>query len=277
MIKQNKGKQFNRLPLSKVPRNNQAYYTSTKRDGAYVQIHIDKEAQTVRFFTSGNKEFFLEKAARGFLFAVAKYNENKVILEAEYNYDCDGKHGDRKSSARLTTYRTNFSKGIPTVGTSKDIFRIFDMIDEKMEFVARVMILNKMRSSVNVEFMKHTLMPYGVAMQKAKELVFDGWEGLMLKSPTHKYQPGKRTNDIIKLKFPPKMFVTVLKEIEGQNRLEGLIGSLQCQTDDGKVFNVGSGFTDKEREVWGYYVGRKLVIEYESLNNGVPQQPTIKL
>ena len=277
MIKQNKGKQYNRLPASKRPSNKMGFYCSDKLDGAYVQIHINKEENTVRFFTSGNKEFHLEKAARGFMFAVGNINRNIIILESEYSYGAEGKHGDRKSSARLTTYRTNFAKGIPTVGCSKDTFRVFDMIDLQEPFVQRLLSLRDMRESTNVEFVKHTLRPYGVAFELAQERVLDGWEGLMLKSPDHIYQPGKRTNDVIKLKFPAKMIVTVLRELEGQERLVGMIGSLECLTPEGKTFNVGSGFTDDERNLWGYYEGKHLMIEYESLNNGVPQQPTIKL
>ena len=276
MILQNKGKQYNRLPQTKVPGNKVAFYCSTKLDGAYIQIHINKEEGTVRFYTSGYKEFHLEKAARAFIHATKHLTRNIIILEAEYTYDCLGKHGDRKNSAKITTYRTNFSKGITTVGCSRDLFNVFDIIDLKEQFNKRLEYLRALNECTNISVVKHTMMPYGEAMLLAKDKVLDGWEGLMLKSPSHRYQPGKRTNDVIKLKFPPRIEAVVVREIEGQGRLEGMIGALECRTEDGHTFNVGSGFTDKERMLWNSYKDTTITVEYESMNSGVPQQPTYK-
>jgi ATP-dependent DNA ligase len=49
-------------------------------------------------------------------------------------------------------------------------------------------------------------------------------------------------------------------------KYENILGSLQCETDDGKVKVSISGFTDKEREEdWDRNIGKIVSITYESL------------
>lgn len=277
-IKQNKGKQYDKLPVSKIPHSSEMFYASKKLDGFYVQVHVDKIKETVNFFTSGGEEFHLEKAARGFIHASKSMDNDKVIYECEYNHSSDGMHGDRTKSAKLTTYRTEFKHGIKTVGTVYDRFSIFDIIDQTIPFRLRLELIDEINTSVNVHFLEHHLIPYGDALPLTKEYVTQGWEGLVLKSPTHMWKPGKRVNDIIKIKFRPEMIVKVIEELLGEpgKKYATVIGSLKCKTSDGKVFNVGSGLHDDERENWSEFLDEWIEIEYEQMMHGIPQQPVFK-
>ena len=86
-----------------------------------------------------------------------------------------------------------------------------------------------------------------------KQMVAEGYEGIMIKEPDAKYEC-KRTTSWLKM----KPFIEVSLEItaveEGTGRNEGRLGAVICEgQDDGKDIqvNVGSGFTDSDRrEYW---------------------------
>jgi DNA ligase-1 len=82
-----------------------------------------------------------------------------------------------------------------------------------------------------------------------KEMVEQGYEGIMIKDPDAKYECKRSTNW---LKMKP--FIEVSLEItaveEGTGRNEGRLGAVVCEgVDDNRkiVVNVGSGFTDSDR------------------------------
>lgn len=282
-INQNKGKMHTKLPVSKIPRGTDFFYISNKLDGAYIQVHIDKEAAQVRFYTSGGKQFHLEKAGRGFMLASKHYEANYIVFETEYNYGNEGKHGDRTSSAKITTYRTEYEKGIKSVGSSQDRFSIFDTIEDDRSFEQRLPDISDILETVNIHVLEQTKVMYKDIEQLAKEKVSQGWEGLMGKSPWHVHQPTRpnsyRTNDIIKFKFPKVGIATVIREIEGDGRLKGMIGAVEVEFihNNSKVtFNVGTGFSDLERCKWGEYKDKKIEFEYESIQILTPVQPSYK-
>jgi DNA ligase-1 len=83
-----------------------------------------------------------------------------------------------------------------------------------------------------------------------KEAIDQGYEGIMIKNPTAKYEC-KRSTGWLK----QKPFIEVSLEVkhveEGTGRNEGKLGAFVCEgTDDGKKINVnvGSGFTDVDRD-----------------------------
>jgi len=115
------------------------------------------------------------------------------------------------------------------------------------------------------------------AVDRAKDWVSQGWEGGMIVDPDIYYAPGKRVNDIIKLKYRPELIAVVVEELEGTGRLEGSIGALTCALENGKTFKVGSGFDDYLRSLWGAFIGQHIEIEFESYSaDGLPLQPTFK-
>jgi DNA ligase-1 len=95
-----------------------------------------------------------------------------------------------------------------------------------------------------------------------KAMVAAGYEGIMIKDPEAKYEC-KRSVSWLKQKPFIEVSLTVTATEEGTGRNLGKMGALVCEgTDDGKAIkvNVGSGFTDQQREdFWGCKVDGQVV------------------
>ena len=86
-----------------------------------------------------------------------------------------------------------------------------------------------------------------------KEAIEQGYEGIMIKNPTAKYEC-KRSTGWLKQKPFIEVTLEVVDYEEGTGRNEGRLGAIICKgIDDGKTIsvNVGSGFSDVHRdEYW---------------------------
>ena len=83
-----------------------------------------------------------------------------------------------------------------------------------------------------------------------KDAIDKGFEGIMIKVPDAQYEC-KRSVAWLKQKPFIEVSLTVTAVEEGTGKNEGRLGALVCEgEDDGKkiVVNVGSGFTDADRE-----------------------------
>jgi DNA ligase-1 len=89
-----------------------------------------------------------------------------------------------------------------------------------------------------------------------------GYEGIMLKDPLAGYEC-KRSVAWLKLKPFIEVSLTVVATEEGTGKNVGKMGALVCEgVDDGKAIrvNVGSGFTDEQRdEFWSCRVDGQIV------------------
>lgn len=80
------------------------------------------------------------------------------------------------------------------------------------------------------------------------DILAQGGEGTILKNPKGMWKDGT-SKDQVKYKLECEIDLLCTGWIEGEGKYKGKIGALQCQSSDGKLkVNVGSGFTDKERE-----------------------------
>ena len=78
-----------------------------------------------------------------------------------------------------------------------------------------------------------------------------GYEGIMIKDPYAPYEC-KRTTNWLKVKPFIEVTLEVIDIEEGTGRNQGRLGALVCEgEDDGRIIkvNVGSGFTDGDRDV----------------------------
>jgi DNA ligase-1 len=95
-----------------------------------------------------------------------------------------------------------------------------------------------------------------------KEAIAKGFEGIMIKDPNAPYEC-KRSTSWLKQKPFIEVSLTVLETEEGTGRNVGKMGALVCEgTEDGKLIkvNVGSGFTDEDRdEFWSCKVDGQVV------------------
>ena len=93
-----------------------------------------------------------------------------------------------------------------------------------------------------------------------KNAIDSGYEGIMIKDINAKYEC-KRSASWLKQKPFIEVSLTVTAFEEGTGRNQGKLGALVCEgTDDGKriVVNVGSGFTDLDRDE--YWAGKEAML-----------------
>ena len=73
-----------------------------------------------------------------------------------------------------------------------------------------------------------------------------GGEGLMLHKGTSLYA-GARTNDLLKLKSFQDAEAIVIGHTAGKGKYTGIVGALIVKTEDGVIFNIGTGLSDADR------------------------------
>lgn len=102
-----------------------------------------------------------------------------------------------------------------------------------------------------------------------------GGEGVMLRDKNALFKP-KRTSDILKVKTFHDDEAEVIGYVEGKGKHKGRVGSLICKNiKNGKIFNVGSGLTDKLRNEESFPIGTVITYNYfELTKNGMPRFPT---
>jgi DNA ligase-1 len=96
----------------------------------------------------------------------------------------------------------------------------------------------------------------------------EGYEGAMLR-PNIPYYMGKKSNRMLKFKTMLSMDCVVEGMYEGENRNTGRLGGLSVRQENGESCDVGSGFTDGDRESIfnnpSSVLGRTCEIKYQEL------------
>ncbi|MES1949555.1 DNA ligase [Salinisphaera sp. S4-8] len=129
-------------------------------------------------------------------------------------------------------------------------YRVFDLPEHGGNFDARVPAIRETVADIDqpwVVAIRQFKVDDPAALDTALEAVLArGGEGLMLHRGDALYHAG-RSDDLLKLKPYEDAEAVVIAINPGQGRLEGLMGSLDVRTPDGREFAIGSGFTDAER------------------------------
>jgi DNA ligase-1 len=86
-----------------------------------------------------------------------------------------------------------------------------------------------------------------VLKKKLDEVVRGGGEGLMLHLADAPYVTG-RSDVLLKLKPLQDTEAVVIEHVPGKGKYVGIMGALRVRTPDGKVFLIGTGFTDEVRK-----------------------------
>ena len=269
MYEQQKGKALDKLP-AKINFNTTEYLVSTKYDGN--RIFIVKRGSNIRYFTSDWKEFVFPPLSFFLL-----TNPLDFCLECEFNYNSIGKLGDRVHSAILTTWRTLFNNNISAVGiTCKPAqvqIKVFDflaILDNRLMFnvpyETRLAAARELQLPGHMQVVTTSKMLGFDASLAAKNIVKQGWEGLMCVEPNSIYTPGKRGNHIVKLKYRKTTDLLCIGVEEGEGKYLGMIGALVLKDSKGRVVSVGSGLDDADRlGLHVYYIGKIIEIEYEQI------------
>lgn len=106
-----------------------------------------------------------------------------------------------------------------------------------------------------------------------QKMVAEGAEGLMLHLAEAPYITG-RSDVLLKLKPQEDAEATVIAHVPGKGKYTGKLGALKVKTAGGITFNIGSGFTDAQRET-PPAIGVVITYKYRSeTKNGVPRFAT---
>lgn len=204
---------------------------------------------------------------------------NDTILDGELY-----KHG-------WTLQRINGAVGvnreIPNEDTREVGFCVFDLIQEQETFQKRMAyLLFSVRPALQafisiVEPVPCVNKEHADALYK--KFLEIGFEGMVYRVGGCLYQKGKRSYSLLKRKDWLDAWYPVVSRNEGKrtelgSRLVGTLGSVTCSLPDSRTFEVGSGFTDKERaKIWdGQWTLNEVHVRYECLSeDGVPLKPTV--
>lgn len=109
----------------------------------------------------------------------------------------------------------------------------------------------KAHTYLNLQYVFHTPVNCGaLAMAMAEFIWKDGGEGVVLKNPEGTYEGGKRNSNSIKIKQSVTYDLEIVGLKEGKGKHSGRVGAIQCRFKDGVIVDVGSGFTDLQRQMW---------------------------
>jgi DNA ligase-1 len=112
-------------------------------------------------------------------------------------------------------------------------------------------------------------------------LITLGYEGIIVR---HNMAPYERKRSTMIMKFKPHQsdiykIVGTIEEVDKEGNTKNSLGALTCESGDGNLFNVGTGFTDEQRsKLWDIkntLPGMSVEIKYQHLTSGkkVPRFP----
>ncbi|WP_077669096.1 DNA ligase [Salinivibrio costicola] len=152
-------------------------------------------------------------------------------------------------------------------------FYVFDLPQHPGPFAERYLALKRLAEQGGdvIQWVEQQPVANDQALADRLAQITDaGGEGLMLHHPESLYL-GARVDSLVKLKAYQEVDVSVVGMNPGQGRLTGMMGSLQVQMADGTVFNVGSGFTDQQRQRPPEQ-GQTIVVRYNGVTDkGIPR------
>ncbi|KAG0310027.1 hypothetical protein BGZ97_012854, partial [Linnemannia gamsii] len=100
-----------------------------------------------------------------------------------------------------------------------------------------------------------------------------GGEGIMLRAPRSRYE-FKRSRTLLKVKTFFDEEAIVVGIVKGSGKHSHRMGHLEVKTPDGRLFSVGSGFTDAQRDK-PPKVGTIITYKFQELSNKLnPRFPT---
>mgnify|MGYP001558225413 CR=1 FL=1 len=136
-------------------------------------------------------------------------------------------------------------------------YTIFDIFtDEKYPNRARKLFdycnLNTKRNIINTGVVYNET----EIQLRHKSHLSQGYEGSIIRN--NSFYEYKRSFNLLKLKPRQRITCEVIGLLEGTGKYEGMLGALTIKTPQNKIFNVGTGFTDQERD----YIWKNLILNH---------------
>lgn len=244
--------------LLKIPEPPIGWYISEKYDG--IRAIWDGE----KFISRGQKvftyvpDYFIELMPPG------------IALDGEMWIS----RNNFKEVSRISTLKVGSSKSKKQIddiwkGTNDNNsvkYMVYDLPNSTQPFETRMKLLEQIISDRKqvwhdilenvdecpIKFTKQTQIENMAQLVNTyKELTSKGAEGVMLRAPNSPYET-KRSKYLLKYKIKDDAEAIVRGYTMGTGKYKGLLGSLDCelildQKPSGVMFNIGTGFTDKDR------------------------------
>jgi len=151
------------------------------------------------------------------------------------------KRGDFENISSIVRDKT------PTNGWRTVTHNIFEVPNAKGNLWDRLSKVEPYQSKI-IKIIPQIKVKNKVHLKKfLKEIESKGGEGVVVRDPNSPYI-AKRTSKALKVKSFYDTECKVIKYIEGHGKFKGMLGSLECKLENGTMFKVGSGFTNRQRK-----------------------------
>ena len=205
----------------------------------------------------------------------------KHIVMPDTDYIIDGElycHG-------LSLQRINSAVGVNRIEPGFDAdyitFHAFDLVEPKFNALTRMLLLEKILNDHKSKTEAISLIEWEICKTRIEldrcydHYICKGYEGQMIKSVFGSYMPqGTKERPTMNLQkrkaFLDEEFSCVGRVVSTEGKCAGKLGALKFVTSKGVSFEVGTGFTDEEREEFmspEFDFRRKATIKYLNLTD----------
>lgn len=203
------------------------------------------------------------------------------IIPPTTDYIIDGElycHG-------MSLQKINSAVGVNRIEPGEDAERIkffaFDIVEPKFNALTRMLLLEKIINDHREEIEMVTMIEWEICKTRIEldncyeEYLKQQFEGQMLKSVFGSYMPqGEKERSTMNLQkrkaFLDAEFWCVDRVVSNEGKCKGKLGALKFVTSKGVSFEVGTGFTDEEREEFiqpNYNFRKNATIKYLNLTD----------
>ena len=161
-------------------------------------------------------------------------------------------------------------------------FHLFDIIDESIQYERLLRVESYRGTSPWIAVAPYYLCnSLDDVLRAYDKIIESGYEGIIVRHIANFYA---RKRSTFVMKFKPKkeddyQIVGVQEEIDKEGEPKGSLGALVCLSGDGNLFNVGTGFSAEQRQIFWELgpalVGRTAKVKYQHITSGraVPRFP----
>ncbi len=130
-------------------------------------------------------------------------------------------------------------------------YMVFDYPQQGLTFDQRLIKIRQLLSSHPSPYLlaveQFRINNHDQLMKKLDDIVNIGGEGLMLHKASALFREG-RSNNLLKVKKNQDAEARVIAHLPGKGKYLGMLGAILVETEEGKQFKLGSGFSDVERQ-----------------------------
>ncbi len=185
----------------------------------------------------------------------------------------------------MSLQKINSAVGVNRLEPGQDAnwitFFAFDLVEPKFNALTRMLLLEKIlndnrRQTAGVDLVEWEICKTRIELDDCyNDYIERNYEGQMLKSVFGTYMPqGQKERSTMNLQkrkaFLDAEFSCVGRVISQEGKCAGKLGALKFVTPKGVAFEVGTGFTDEEREEYireDFDFRRKATIKYLNLTD----------